>query len=136
MSSIDDLYDEAAKDYGRKSYRTADEDSFQEFMKKRPFFMFDAVYKAPYSEFEKPYLEDSYEEMEQLLQNPPGLPNWPDYPPLSWPDNPSWPPGPQDVPDGGGGFIVFSCSITGCWCPEQTKEATIFCTHEITGIAS
>lgn len=135
MSSIDAKYFEAAKDYGRKSYLMNEEDSFNEFMKKKTFFMFDAVYKAPYSEFEKPYFQDSYEEMEQLLQNPPGLPSLPDYPPLSFPDNPSWPSGPQEVPDGGGGFIVFNCSVSGCWCPEDTKEATVKCTHEITGIS-
>lgn len=135
MSSIDDKYFESAKDYGRKSYRTADDMSFQDYMKKKTFFMFDGQYKAPFSEFEKPYFEDDYTEMEQFLHNPPGLWDFPDYPPWSWPDNPQVPPGQSDLPPGGDGFIVFNCDIDGCWCPSDTRTAVVICTHQITGIA-
>jgi len=134
MSSISKRYSQVARDYGRKSYLTDEDVGFASFMKKKTFFQFDAQYKAPWSEFEKPYLEDSYEGMEQYLQNPPGIPwDWQD-----WPfDNPSLPPGAYDIPAGGGGWpslTVFTCSISGCFCPGDTKTVTAHCSHEITGI--
>jgi hypothetical protein len=97
--------------------------------------MFDAQYKAPFSEFEKPYLEDDYVDMEQYLHDPPGFWDLPDLPPWSWPDNPNNPPGQQTNPPGGGGFIVFDCSISGCFCPQDTRQVIATCNHTITGVA-
>ena len=136
MGSIDDKYFETAKDYGRKTYRTKDDMSFREYMAKKTFFMFDTGYKAPFSEFEKPYLEDDYVDMEQYLHDPPGFWDHPDLPPWSWPDNP-WnpPPSTYENPPDGDGFIVFDCSIDGCFCPQDTRQVIATCNHTITGVA-
>lgn len=87
--------------------------------------------KEPWSEFEKPYWEDSYEDMEYLMWNYPGFPNH-DYE-MSW-DNPSFPT-TEGAGLGGGGFLVFECQTYGGFCPGDTRNIGIRCSHPITGIA-
>lgn len=133
MSSIDERYEQSAKDYGRKSYRADDKDDFITFMSKKTVFMYNAVFAQSWSEFEKPYFEDDYTEMEQNLWNPPGLP----WNPYDW-DLPGFPSDPQDPGDDPFGYpslTVFWCGVSGCWCPEDTKDVALNCSHPVIGVA-
>jgi len=87
--------------------------------------------KEPWSEFEKPYWEDSYEEMEYFMWNYPGFPNH-DFE-MSW-DNPSFPT-TEGASLGGGGFIVFTCNVYGGFCPGDTRNIGLSCSHPVTDVA-
>lgn len=135
MSSIDDLYDRVSKDYGRKNYLAGNDEAYTALMKKKTIFMYDAAFAQSWSEFEKPYLENSYEEMEQFLWNPPGIPWDPGGPGPGW-DFPTIPSNPQDPgePFGWPSLTVFWCQVSGCFCENDTREAMVNCSHPITGI--
>jgi hypothetical protein len=136
MSSIDDKYDDAARDYGRKLYRGSDDDGFRDLMRKKTVFMYDESFKASWSALEKPYLEDDYHEMETFLWNPPGFPPAIFDPPSSW-DFPSVPSDPQDPgePFGWPSLTVFYCTASGCYCENDTRSAIVECSHEITAVS-
>lgn len=86
-----------------------------------------------HSELKKPYLSDTYEEMEHLADAPLGYsfnPSGPFNIDTPWMGNP--------VPDFGGPnnpydpwTIPFYCGTQPCWCEDETKEFTMKCTQEI-----
>ena len=134
MSSIDDLYYKSQRDYGRKLYRGSDDDDYRTLMRKKTVFMYDEAFKQAWSEFEKPYWADDYDEMETFLWNPPGFTPLDQPDPWDWPTVPSNPQDPGD-PFGWPSLTVFWCGVSGCFCENDTREAMVNCSHEITGIS-
>jgi len=99
-------------DYGRKPYISK---NYYEMMKRPPLAAIQNELKAKYgkfepkSEFEKPYLSDSYEEMQHY--QPPPFPNfaWPNWPEMQYPEF----SGPMpDQPGGWIGSYIVGCSLT------------------------
>lgn len=85
---------------------------------------------APWSEFEKPYWEDSYEEMEYFMWN------WPGFAPWRWEfsiDNPSLPTTQESGL--GVSFLVFACQVYGGFCPGETRCVVLDCSHPVIGAA-
>jgi len=85
-----------------------------------------------HSEFKKPYLSDTYEEMEYFADAPIGYAFMPgaidgvnvDVPWMGTPV-PDWPKNPMYIAK------VFRCDSGPCWCENQTKCFSAFCTNEI-----
>lgn len=85
---------------------------------------------APWSEYEKPYWEDSYEEMEYFMWN------WPGFAPWRWQfsiDNPSIPTTEQ-ASLGGTDFIVCDCFTLGGFCPGERRCIAMDCNYPIIGV--
>jgi len=86
------------------------------------------------SEFVKPYLNDSYEEMEYGFIPPP---DFTQFNPLTFPDFPWATP---QLPDGyytvdSGGYYKFFCPCDPCWCPGQTLYFDSKCTYRVVGVS-
>jgi len=97
-------------DYGRKPYISK---NYPEMMKRPTVSAIQNQLKTKYgkfeprSEFEKPYMVDSYEEMQHYQPPPSGFTNF------AWPEG-SWPEFSGPVPDIGSGVVwyMIGCSLT------------------------
>lgn len=89
----------------------------------------DIANPIPHSENKKPYLEDSYEEMEYFASPPFGFSwDWPDF------DFPF-------VPDRGDSYyppwlLVFTCQAQAgsCFCEGEERCYSLNCSHEVVGV--
>jgi len=125
MGSVDDARKGPTRETGKRLY-VSDKD-YQDQIRRGTISGYDAGL-LPWSEFEKPYWEDSYEEMEYFMWN------WPGFAPWRWElnfDNPSL---PTSLQDSGGGLLVFECQVYGGFCPGETRCVTIDCSHPVTGV--
>jgi len=59
-----------AKDYGRRPYISTAEEDYKDMMSRWPSSAMDSYYSQPHSEYEKPYQEDDYHEMEHYDRPP------------------------------------------------------------------
>jgi len=90
-----------------------------------------------HSELKKPYLSDTYEEMEHFVD--PIIPFIPDpWPPFPWDDPTMGTPVP--VFDDPFGFVwgkTFFCTVSpeDCYCEDGEKCFNLKCSHEIIGVA-
>lgn len=126
MTSIDDARRGPTRESGKRLYVSPTD--YQAQMRRGTIKGYDAG-AAPWSEFEKPYWEDSYEEMEYFMWN------WPGFAPWRWEfslDNPSLPTTQESGL--GGEFLVFECQVYGGFCPGDTRCVGVDCSHPITGV--
>uniref|UniRef100_A0A6M3KDX5 Uncharacterized protein n=2 Tax=viral metagenome TaxID=1070528 RepID=A0A6M3KDX5_9ZZZZ len=90
----------------------------------------DNTIETKHSEFKKPYLSDTYEEMEYLADAPPGFAFAPSGMDTPWMGTP--------VPNFGSMYtpwhLTFFCNPDPCWCEGDTKSFLARCTHDIVGV--
>ena len=112
------------REYGRRLYVSGL--TYQGQIRKPTDKAFDDLYKLPHSENKKPYMEDSYEEMEYFLSPPFGFPwNFPDF------DAPWAPKGQPWAPPW---LLIFTCQVSGspCFCDDGIEKCySINCSHDI-----
>ena len=126
MTSIDDARKGPTRESGKRLYVSPTD--YQAQMRRGTIKGYDAG-AAPWSEFEKPYWEDSYEEMEYFMWN------WPGFAPWRWEfsiDNPSLPTTQESGL--GAELLVFECQVYGGFCPGDTRCVGVDCSHPITGV--
>jgi len=128
VSSIKNARDTAVgRESGKRLYVSPKE--YQDQIRRGTIKGFDQG-AQPWSEFEKPYWEDSYEEMEYFMWN------WPGFAPWRWNfnfDNPSIPTNLQGSL-GGTDFLVCDCFTLGGFCPGDTRCIAMDCTYPIVGV--
>jgi len=115
------------KEYGKRLY--VSDLTYQGQIGKPTDKAFDDMYKLPHSENKKPYMEDSYEEMEYFQSPPFGFPwNFPDF------DAPWQVPG---EPIGLPWLLIFWCGldIESCYCPEEKRCYDLNCWHDIVKVS-
>lgn len=85
-----------------------------------------------HSEFKKPYLSDTYEEMEYIADAPPGFAFAPPNLDTPWMGIPTPNFGDMYTP----WHLIFNCTLTSedCYCEGGEKCFSLSCTHEIIGI--
>jgi hypothetical protein len=111
------------KEYGRRLYVSGL--NYQGQIRKPTDKAFDDMYKLPHSENKKPYMEDSYEEMEYFQSPPFGFP-W-DFPEFDFPFVP--PSEPWTPP----WLLVFHCQVESgaCFCADDKLCYPLRCSHDI-----
>jgi len=102
------------RDYGRKPYISKD---YEALFKDVPNAAMWEQQLSKHSEFEKPYMTDSYEEMQHI---------WPGFSGIMFDDLDF--PWDDYIPKVGGPCdIVFVCQDNICYCPGATKETNFWC---------